>query len=209
MTEEEVVETIYRVVDTLSSKFRFAYHSTEDMRQEGARLAIEALNRGLYDEERPLDNFLYVHIRNRFINYKRDTYLRNDLPCKSCIFYDPHLKKSSNQCAAFENKDECKKLSEWTSKNKARQNLMNPGYSNISESSENSESFEESEYEDFDQDLSFSEIKQKIRDELPLDVSTDYLRMLEGVKISKSRRARVKKAIMEIRERCFYAQAER
>jgi DNA-directed RNA polymerase specialized sigma24 family protein len=197
MTEEEVIETIYRVVDTLSSKFRFGYHSIEDMRQEGTKFAIQALNKGLYDETRPLDNFLYVHMRNRFINYKRDTYARNEPPCKTCVFYDPKLKKSKEGCAAFDYKEECKKLNDWKLKNEARKSLMKPGpafdenWDSVSNQIENSNISESLETD-------FTELRDKIRAELPLDITTDYLRMLEGVSIPKARREKVKEAILNL-----------
>ena len=37
---------------------------------------MEALER--YDERKPLENFLFVHIANRLKNFKRDNYFRQD-----------------------------------------------------------------------------------------------------------------------------------
>jgi hypothetical protein len=37
---------------------------------------MEAMNR--YDEVRPLENFLSIHIKNRLKNFKRDNYYRPD-----------------------------------------------------------------------------------------------------------------------------------
>lgn len=192
MTEDEVVTVIYRVVNTLAKKFRFGYHTSDDLRQEGARFAIEAMNNGKYDTTRPLENFLYTHIRNRLINYKRDNYIRNEPPCKTCIFFDPKRKKSTNQCAAFEDKDECKKLTDWKARNATKQSIMRPlDTSVVSDHSmqEDSTSFESA---------SFSEIKDRIDELLPADLRTDYLRMLDHITIPKSRRERVRQVIMEI-----------
>src|SRR5690348_9353769 len=112
-SEAEVLDIIERVVKTLAAKFRFGYHEIEDMKQYGILCAIKVLSEpNKYDVTKPLENFLYTHIRNRFINYKRDNYMRSEVPCKTCIFFDPQLKKSKNKCAAFTDKGNCKKLSE-------------------------------------------------------------------------------------------------
>lgn len=192
MTESEVVEVIYKVVNTLAKRFRFGYHSVEDMKQEGARFGIEALNSGSYDPTRPLENFLYTHIRNRLINYKRNNYIRNEPPCNGCVFFDPKCKKSTNKCAAFQDTGECKKLSDWKARNSAKQSLMRPmDVSVVSDKSIESDSCVVS-------DASFVEIKSIIDKNLPVDLRSDYLRMLDGVSLPKVRRDRVREAILSI-----------
>lgn len=74
MTEQEVIETITKVVDRQAAKFRFGYYEVEDMRQEAFIIAMDALDR--YDEKRPLENFLAVHVNNRLKNFKRDNFYR-------------------------------------------------------------------------------------------------------------------------------------
>ena len=76
MTEQEVIETITKVVDRQAAKFRFGYYEIEDMRQEAFIIAMDALDR--YDEKRPLENFLAVHVNNRLKNFKRDNFYRMD-----------------------------------------------------------------------------------------------------------------------------------
>jgi len=51
--------------------------------------------------------------------------------------------------------------------------------------------------DDFD-DNDFKEVEEKIRAELPAELLTDYLRMKERVVISKSRKLKVRQAILEI-----------
>lgn len=196
MSEEEVVRIIYKVVNILAGKFRFGYHGIEDMKQEGAVFAIEAINSGAYDNSRPLENFLYTHIRNRFINYKRNKYIRNEPPCKTCLFFDPKLKKSKNQCAAFPDKDECKKLSDWQMRNDAKKNLMKPlDVTLVSEGVVESDmSANEIELEEF---------KNIINVNLPLELRSDYLRMVAGIQIPKNRKDKVKQAILEIRKKYY------
>ena len=74
MTEEEVIETIQNVVKRVSYNFKFAFYDVEDIEQEAFIIGMEALDR--YDETRPLENFLFVHIKNRLKNFKRDNYIR-------------------------------------------------------------------------------------------------------------------------------------
>ncbi len=76
MSEQEVVDTIAKVSERLSNKFTFAFYTAEDIQQEAFILGMEALER--YDEGKPLENFLFVHIGNRLKNFKRDNYFRHD-----------------------------------------------------------------------------------------------------------------------------------
>lgn len=192
LSEAEIVDSIYRVVNQLASRFRFGYHSIEDMKQEGAKFAIEAINSGSYDASRPLENFLYTHLRNRFINFKRDKYIRNEPPCKTCIFYDPTFKKSTNACGAFVDKGDCQKLTDWQVRNSVKKSLMRP----LDVSLVSDDSIETADNNSMDMD--FDELKDKINIGLPADLRTDYLRLLAGQNLPKLRKQRVREAVMEI-----------
>ena len=74
MTESEVLEVVNRICDRYAYKFLFGYFEPDDIRQEAFIIAIDALER--YDESRPLENFLAVHVKNRLNNFKRDRYYR-------------------------------------------------------------------------------------------------------------------------------------
>jgi len=76
MTKEEVVETIQKVIKRVSHNFKFAFYDVEDIEQEAFIIGMEALER--YDESKPLENFLFVHMANRLKNFKRDNYFRQD-----------------------------------------------------------------------------------------------------------------------------------
>ena len=122
MTEEEVIEVINRILSTLSYNFKFGYFGIDDMKQEGWVYAIEALPK--YNPEiAPLENFLRTHIRNRFLNLKRDKLSRHQPPCPACPFYDPECRVSINKCSAFEDKSECDKWSGWEKRNFSKKNL--------------------------------------------------------------------------------------
>ena len=74
MTEKEVLRIIDKIAERYAYKFRFGYFEADDIRQEAKIIAMEALSR--YDETRPLENFLAVHVKNRLNNFKRDKYYR-------------------------------------------------------------------------------------------------------------------------------------
>ena len=74
MTEKEVTETITKIANRYAYKFQFGFYTPDDIRQEAFIIAMDALDR--YDESRPLENFLAVHVKNRLNNFKRDKYYR-------------------------------------------------------------------------------------------------------------------------------------
>ena len=83
MTEDEVLSSIDLVANRLASKFRFGYHSIDDMKQQARIFALEALD--IYDNTKgtTLDTFLWLYVRNRLCNFKRDNYERPK-PCLNC-----------------------------------------------------------------------------------------------------------------------------
>lgn len=124
VTEEEFIKVINNISKRLGHKFKFGYHSFEDMKQQASIFALECLEK--YDNSRPLENFLWTHVRNRLFNYKRDNYQRPDKPCLSCVFYDPHCKKSTNQCEEYSDKTNCTEYNSWYTRNNNKKNIMKP-----------------------------------------------------------------------------------
>ena len=122
--EQEFLLVLDNISKRLGHKFKFGYHSYEDMKQQAAIFALEGLNK--YDNKRPLENFLWTHVRNRLFNYKRDNYQRPDKPCLSCIFYDPHCKISTNQCEEYSDKASCQEYNTWNNRNTNKKNIMKP-----------------------------------------------------------------------------------
>lgn len=124
MSEQEFLQVLDNITKRLASKFRFGYHDIEDMKQQAAIFAIEGLKN--YDNKRPLENFLWTHVRNRLFNYKRNNYQRPDKPCLSCPFYDAQFRMSHNQCTKFVNKNECELFDTWEKRNASKKNIMVP-----------------------------------------------------------------------------------
>lgn len=122
--EEEFLEVLENISKRLGHKFKFGYHSYDDMKQQAAIFALEGLEK--YDNSRPLENFLWTHVRNRLFNYKRDNYQRPDKPCISCPFFDPHCQLSANQCSEYKDKTDCEEYSHWNKRNTNKKNIMKP-----------------------------------------------------------------------------------
>lgn len=76
MSDDEVTAMILKVAHKLAPKYVFASYTIEDIEQEAFIIALDALTR--YDEDKPLENFLYTHVSNRLKNFKRDNYYRQD-----------------------------------------------------------------------------------------------------------------------------------
>lgn len=68
---EQVLDIIERVVGPLGNKLKFGSFDSEEIKQEGRAIAWKAIV-DTYEESRPLENFLRVHVRNRLLNFKRN-----------------------------------------------------------------------------------------------------------------------------------------
>jgi DNA-directed RNA polymerase specialized sigma24 family protein len=122
INEEELLQTIEIISKKLSYKFKFGYHEIEDMKQQISVFAIEGLQN--YDHKRPLENFLWTHVRNRLFNFKRDNYQRPDKPCNTCPLFDKLSGDPSKDCFKYKNKNDCDLYTSWYSRNSAKKNLM-------------------------------------------------------------------------------------
>jgi DNA-directed RNA polymerase specialized sigma24 family protein len=122
VSEEQFLAVLDTISKKLAYKFKFGYHEYEDMKQQITVFALEGLKN--YDGIRPLENFLWTHVRNRLFNYKRDNYQRPNKPCLSCPLYDAHCLKSKSQCEKYNDKNECELYSSWSTRNNTKKNLM-------------------------------------------------------------------------------------
>lgn len=76
MTEQQVIDQINIVVNRIASKYTFHGYEVDDIKQEAFIICMDALER--YDQKRPLENFLSVHLSNRLKNFIRDNYCTKD-----------------------------------------------------------------------------------------------------------------------------------
>lgn len=194
-TEEQVLDILEDIANKLAHRFRFGYHDIEDIKQMAKLFALEALESDKYDGRKPLANFLWVHMRNRVFNEKRNTYERPDKPCYNCPL-GAYI-QYNDSCEEFRNKDDCTLYRDWAKRNISKRNLMNLlSLHNIS-LGPRGDGEPNMLLEDTNQ-LEFKELKEKIEKELPLEFRLDYLRLLNDLKIPKDRRTRLQNLIEEI-----------
>lgn len=186
-TEAEVLRAIEKAVNILAPSFEFGPYDTDDIKQEGFVFALEVLEKEKYDPSRPLENFLYTHVRNRLINFRRNKFRRNDPPCKKCHDGEP--------CPSAGAKDLCDKYRSWLKRNTNKANICNPitldsvkdeGDQGVNESSS------------VEQAVETQELLELIDKNLPIELRAVYLQMRSGVSVPKTARLRVERAIIEI-----------
>ncbi len=185
MQEAEFLRILEKITKKLSYTFKFGYHSAEDIKQQAAIFALEGLEK--YDNKRPLENFLWTHIRNRLFNFKRDKYQRPDKPCLSCPFHKPN---EESFCGKFFHPSECKEYTAWCRRNESKKNIMRPMVvENLNEL------FKQNIASDI---LQNSEILKAIDNNLPVKYRENYLRMLYGDKVPKAEQRTVLEQISKI-----------
>lgn len=179
--ENEFLNVVDIIAKKLAYKFKFGYHDFDDMKQQISIFALEGLKN--YDHKRPLENFLWTHVRNRLFNYKRDNYQRPDKPCLSCPLYDPHCKKSTSGCEQYSNKEDCELYENWLSRNNTKKNLMH--LTTIDEIKDYSNAFS-SDDSLLTNTIASNEIFNLIETHLNGEHRTIYLKVRSGAKVNKS-----------------------
>lgn len=186
--EQTFVDVIKKITQKLSYKFKFGYHEVDDMKQQATIFALEALER--YDHSRPLENFLWTHVRNRLFNYKRDNYQRPDKPCLSCPLYDPKLQCSTNGCKEYSNKSDCDLYRQWEERNNRKKNLVQMS------GQMNEETITDSK--DFFDNISNQEIMELLDSQLSYQYREIYLKIKNGEKVLSADINKLKKEILKI-----------
>lgn len=177
--ENEFLRIIDVITKKLGYKFKFGYHQIEDMKQQISLFALEGLKN--YDHKRPLENFLWTHVRNRLFNYKRDNYQRPDKPCLTCPFYDPKFKKSISGCQQYNDKNDCELYESWLNRNSIKKNLMH--LSTIDEIKDFANAFANKDI--LSHNIETSEILKLIETHLNGEDRIIYLKIKSGTKVNK------------------------
>lgn len=200
--QQEVIDTLYRVAHRLKNKFRFSYHTPEDIVQQAVLIGIQGLEN--YKPDRPLENFLYIHVKNRLCTFKRDNFVRpeSDKPCFSCPF-KAYLKKK-DFCKKYERatktrvagtKMDCELFRQWTERNIAKQNVKDMlDYGQVKAEGESNMFYERDEANH----IYVKDIIRKLEEELPLEFLADFQRMRDGTELSKNRKAALLEQIRAI-----------
>ena len=190
--ENEFLRVIDIIAKKLAYKFKFGYHDFDDMKQQISIFALEGLKN--YDHKRPLENFLWTHVRNRLFNYKRDNYQRPDKPCLTCPLYDPHCKKSTSECEQYSNKEDCSLYENWLNRNNTKKNLMH--LTTIDEIKDYANTFcSDDNY--LTNIITNNEIFNLIEQHLNGEYRTIYLKVRSGAKVIK---ADMDKLIVKLKE---------
>jgi len=186
---EEVLDVINNVANRLARRFRFGYHDINDMKQQAKLFALEGLK--FYDGVRPLENFLWVHVRNRLFNFKRDKYARPSQPCLDCQY----MLNDNDGCIKYNNLTDCVVYEKWLRNNTQKKNLMNFIDLNcVNDEHENTMSLSHN----LDEDLDYRAVIAIINDELPIDLRPTFKRLQFGNKLSKSQKNKIQTVIKEI-----------
>jgi len=176
VTEKHFLETIDKICYKLLHKFKFGYHDIDDMKQQAYIFALQGLES--YDPSKPLENFLWTHIRNRLFNFKRDKYQRPDLPCNTCEHFDKFYDNSTSQCLKFNCRSSCSLYNHWYIKNNNKKNLMQISHTDDTDRIGN-------ESIDFVKDIQNQEILKRIDPHIKVSLRKYYLMILYGQKIPK------------------------
>jgi hypothetical protein len=185
MTEAEVLEIIDKISNRLSWKFVFPGFDREDIEQEAKIIALDGLKR--YDPDKPLENFLWVHVRKRLCNFKRDNFTR-PAPCSSCPL-KAYLKKTDS-CALFKKKDDCELYANWKARTEAKKNIINP-------LSINGVADEGGEY-DVVGSIDNKELLAYIDEQIPIWIRHTWLQARAGEKIGAEDMRQLKEIVLEI-----------
>ena len=175
VSDEEFLRVLDKISKKLVYKFKFGYHEVEDMKQQAAIFALEGLEK--YDHKRPLENFLWTHVRNRLFNYKRNNYQRPDKPCLTCPLYDPQCKVSTSQCSKYSDKESCELYKSWSDRNTNKKNIMKPSHID----------YDISNNTDLTDSISDVEIVKFLDSNIHSDYRETYLRLKHGEKIPKQK----------------------
>jgi DNA-directed RNA polymerase specialized sigma24 family protein len=188
VSDEEFIVVLDKITKKLIYKFKFGYHEAEDMKQQAAIFALEALEK--YDNKRPLENFLWTHVRNRLFNFKRDHYQRPDKTFLTCPLYDPKLKCSTSGCSKFNNKLDCDLYRNWMSRNESKKNL-----NKLTSISDN---YDLSSSDDFSSNISNKEIFDLLDDKLSYNYREIFLKLKHGEKVLSVELNKFKKEVDRI-----------
>ncbi len=174
-TEQQVLDIINSVLNTISNKHQFDIYNSDDIKQEGFIIAIDILNN--YDGSIPLENFMSICLGYRLTNFKRDNYLRLNRPCSKCKIFD-------------ENCFRCLKRQQTQEKKK---NLLNPV--DIELINDKQVKYYDNNFLDT---LEMVELVDKINKELPVEYREDYLKIKDGLYVPKDKRLEIEQIIQEI-----------
>ena len=94
MTYDQVMKQIEIVVNRIAPRYTFNTYDVDDIKQESFIICMDALER--YDQKRPLENFLSVHLSNRLKNFVRDNFYTKDEEEKKKVLKPQYITNDHN-----------------------------------------------------------------------------------------------------------------
>lgn len=198
-TEAETLQIIDNTVKKLARRFKFGYHEIDDIEQEARIEALKGLQK--YDESRPMENFLWVHVRNRLCNFRRDNFLRPHGPCQQCEHND---NQSLDTCHNHDQKDDCDTRQAWLDKNAAKINVLYPiEFSCVDD-------YNEPNMQDgrlTETCVLNNELRIILNRYIPIHYRHYYLKLIYGYRVSPQYRAILIETIRGIMDEHYYTEA--
>jgi len=196
ITEDQFVKTANIVASRLAKRFRFGYHDKDDMKQQAIIFAIEGVEK--YDGIRPLENFLWTHVKNRLCNFKRDKYERTEKPCAKCPCSEIN-DIDEDGCSQYIDREECYNYKLWLTRNSNKKNLMNT--INIYRIDNTNEKNMEINATD---NSIYNEMIEIIEKNLPANLRSSYIKLKFYNKLNINKRLEIQAAIQKILEENGY-----
>jgi len=173
INEDELIKIVDKIANRFANTFKFGYHELEDMKQQAWQVALEGLKD--YDGNRPLENFLWTHVRNRLYNFKRDNYFRPEKPCDRC----PLL--VNDQCTKFKDRLECDLYSRWEKRTEKRKSLMTAVEHTDTNYNEN----------DITIRLDEKHLFETVDYNMPVELREYWIRFIHNLKLNKQKKEQV------------------
>lgn len=185
-TEKQIVQIIQSISKRISEYFTLGYMTPEDIQQECFILGWEGLQ--FYNGKHPLEHYMYVRIRTRFLNLIRKHVRRKDTPCYTChaSHLEPNLYKPDH-----ENNQFCQKYLLWLERNNTKSLLFHTLCSGEFDIQENNNS----NYDDKVCPEFSKKVIEILQDKLPAEFSELLNKLLGGIKLRR-------KTMMPLIEEC-------
>lgn len=181
LSEEEFLTAFDNVVGKLVKKFTFTIYDADDIRQEAYLIASEGIFNFNPVYNVPLESFLYTHLYNRLINFKRNNYIRKENNCQKCR----DIGKVCSRCQHREKLNLTKKsILEPTNMD----SVAHPTFLN--------------EYEN---KVDREAMIEKILERLNPGQIQDFYKIRDGVRINNNRKKQIIEIIQEVAEELDYA----
>ena len=157
------------------------------MKQQARLFAWEGLKN--YDGVRPLENFLWTHVRNRLYNFKRNNFGRPDKPCDICPFFNRAFRNFKGfGCKAYDNHEECDLYMGWVNRNTAKRNIMNAAKLDL-------EMHSPAPMEEI---LDRDHIFDLVDNTIAVQYREDWIRLINGLKLPKARKELIIQLVLDI-----------